>query len=385
LEAQRLAAAEAAWLAAKAAAARAVPACSGYGCVMKWQADQAAQRMAAQPLHVRGYGYALQVIAYAQYQAQVKQYQAENYAYARMGTTREAEAQRIYQEKLAIHHQWVAEQTSIEAERAQLLFYDTARLTGTVLSDPSTATHLVLDVLGMIPVIGEPADGLNALIYLAEGDELNAGLSAAGMIPIGGMAVTGVRAVKTAVSAGMDAVRMVDATSSAISMAVKLDPPTIKPVTGATTPPAAPVAAAVPPAPKPADGGVPISEGVAPIRGLSQYGGVVSEQGTNAAGGRVVTSSGPISQDDFAGFVNSGVMRGDDVHVLTGVHGAPDGSMVPDVTLYADDVARFGDLDGVTIHDVATMSPAAITEVLESPGTIIGGFCDSAVCLAPFM
>ena len=52
LEAQRLAAAEAAWLAAKAAAARAVPACSGYGCVMKWQADQAAQRMAAQPLHV---------------------------------------------------------------------------------------------------------------------------------------------------------------------------------------------------------------------------------------------------------------------------------------------------------------------------------------------
>jgi hypothetical protein len=171
-----------------------------------------------------------------------------------MGTTREAEAQRIYQEKLAIHHQWVAEQTSIEAERAQLLFYDTVRLTGTVLSDPSTATHLVLDALGMIPVIGEPADGLNALIYLAEGDELNAGRSAAGMIPIGGMAVTGVRAVKTAVSAGMDAVRMVDATSSAISMAVKLDPPTIKPPTGATTPPpAAPVAAAVPPAPKTAD------------------------------------------------------------------------------------------------------------------------------------
>ncbi len=101
LEAQRLAAAEAAWLAAQKAAYRAAPTnCSGYGCYMKWQAQSPARFMAQQPLHVRGYAYALQVIAYADYQAQLKQYQAENYAYARAGTTREAEALRIYNEKL---------------------------------------------------------------------------------------------------------------------------------------------------------------------------------------------------------------------------------------------------------------------------------------------
>ena len=178
--------------------------------------------MAQQPLHVRGYAYALQVIAYADYQAQLKQYQAENYAFARAGTTREAEALRIYNEKLAIHHRWQAEQAAIEHERAQLLFYDTVTATAKTLSDPSTAIHLTLDVLGMIPVIGEPADGLNALIYLAEGDEVNAAISAAGMLPIGGMAATGARAVKTAVKTGLEAAAQISATS--VTM-LKVTPP----------------------------------------------------------------------------------------------------------------------------------------------------------------
>lgn len=43
--------------------------------------------------------------------------------------------------------------------------------------------HGGLDVLGLVPGFGEVADGVNALIYLAEGDYLNAGLSAAAMIP----------------------------------------------------------------------------------------------------------------------------------------------------------------------------------------------------------
>ena len=227
---------------------------------MKWQAESPARFMAQQPLHVRGYAYALQVIAYADYQAQLKQYQAENYAYARAGTTREAEALRIYNEKLAIHHRWQAEQAAIEHERAQLLFYDTVTATAQTLSDPSTAIHLTLDVLGMIPVIGEPADGLNALIYLAEGDEVNAAISAAGMLPIGGMAVTGARAVKTAVKTGLRAAEQIAATS--LSM-LKVAPPAptavLKIDTSAATPPTAPVGAATPPAPKPADA-VPASQ-----------------------------------------------------------------------------------------------------------------------------
>jgi hypothetical protein len=51
----------------------------------------------------------------------------------------------------------------------------------------------VLDGVGLIPVVGEPADGVNALWYGAEGDELNAGLSAAGMVPFAGWGATGAK------------------------------------------------------------------------------------------------------------------------------------------------------------------------------------------------
>gem|GEM_PF-6059765 len=59
---------------------------------------------------------------------------------------------------------------------------------------PSIETlHTLLDILGMVPVVGEPADGLNAGIYIIEGDWVNAGLSGAALIPVGGQAVTGTR------------------------------------------------------------------------------------------------------------------------------------------------------------------------------------------------
>lgn len=51
--------------------------------------------------------------------------------------------------------------------------------------------HTILDVLGLIPVIGEPADAVNAGWYSAEGDWVNAGLSSAALIPFAGMAFTG--------------------------------------------------------------------------------------------------------------------------------------------------------------------------------------------------
>jgi WXG100 family type VII secretion target len=46
--------------------------------------------------------------------------------------------------------------------------------------------HGGLDVLGFVPGLGEIADGLNGLIYLAEGRHLEAGISFAAMIPIVG-------------------------------------------------------------------------------------------------------------------------------------------------------------------------------------------------------
>jgi RHS repeat-associated protein len=48
--------------------------------------------------------------------------------------------------------------------------------------------HAALDVAGMVPVIGEIADGANALIYLSEGRYVEAGISAMGMIPVLGEA-----------------------------------------------------------------------------------------------------------------------------------------------------------------------------------------------------
>jgi hypothetical protein len=57
----------------------------------------------------------------------------------------------------------------------------------------SNAVHTGLDAVGMVPVIGEPADLANALLYNYEGDLENAATSTAGMIPFLGMLGTGKR------------------------------------------------------------------------------------------------------------------------------------------------------------------------------------------------
>ena len=105
----------------------------------------------------------------------------------------------------------------------------------------------------------------------------------------------------------------------------------------------------------------------------------------NAAGGRLFTSTGAINQNDFAGIVNAGVMLGDDVHILTGAHGFPDGTIEADPRLFRDDVKEFGHRPGVHIHDLPAMSPAQIGEIVNAPGIIIGGFCDSGAFLAPYI
>ncbi|QIL42070.1 hypothetical protein G7074_24060 [Pedobacter sp. HDW13] len=56
--------------------------------------------------------------------------------------------------------------------------------------------HLALDGVGLIPVYGEVADLANAVIYLVEGDGVNATLSAIGVIPIAGWWATGARYAK---------------------------------------------------------------------------------------------------------------------------------------------------------------------------------------------
>lgn len=68
----------------------------------------------------------------------------------------------------------------------------------------SDALHLTLDVVGLIPVVGELADGANAVAYLIEGDKANATLSALAMVPGAGMAATGAKLGKKAAGAAVE-------------------------------------------------------------------------------------------------------------------------------------------------------------------------------------
>ena len=68
----------------------------------------------------------------------------------------------------------------------------------------------LLDLAGLVPGFGEIADGANALIYWGRGDNLNAGLSAAAMVPFAGWGATaakvGVKA-DNAIDAGQAAAK----------------------------------------------------------------------------------------------------------------------------------------------------------------------------------
>ncbi|WP_297338073.1 AHH domain-containing protein [Algoriphagus sp.] len=55
------------------------------------------------------------------------------------------------------------------------------------------ALHWTLDIAGLVPVLGEPADLLNATLYLIEGDGVNATISAASAIPFYGIIASGSR------------------------------------------------------------------------------------------------------------------------------------------------------------------------------------------------
>lgn len=69
--------------------------------------------------------------------------------------------------------------------------------------------HGALDVVGMIPGVGEVADLANAAIYLAEGDYGNAAMSAMGAIPLVGNVATAAKVAK-AVDKAADAAKAID-------------------------------------------------------------------------------------------------------------------------------------------------------------------------------
>ena len=88
--------------------------------------------------------------------------------------------------------------------------------TGTSIED----IHTTLDLLGMIPVVGELADGTNAIIYLAQGDLANASLSAVALVPVLGSAGTATRltikGVDAATNAAKPALKNIDEVKGAL-------------------------------------------------------------------------------------------------------------------------------------------------------------------------
>lgn len=55
------------------------------------------------------------------------------------------------------------------------------------------AVHTILDVAGMVPVLGEVADGINGGLYLLQGNKTDAALSFAATISIAGWGATGAK------------------------------------------------------------------------------------------------------------------------------------------------------------------------------------------------
>jgi RHS repeat-associated protein len=72
-----------------------------------------------------------------------------------------------------------------------------------------------IDIAGLIPLVGEIADGANALIYTARGDYTNAALSTAAMIPIAGWGATGGKFVNKALKFTKDQQALIDIAKAA--------------------------------------------------------------------------------------------------------------------------------------------------------------------------
>jgi hypothetical protein len=75
-------------------------------------------------------------------------------------------------------------------------------------SSPLDNLQNALNFGGMVPVFGEPIDGVNGIIYYIRGDKVNAALSAGSMIPFIGNGVAGAKIVKNGANVFKDAVNV---------------------------------------------------------------------------------------------------------------------------------------------------------------------------------
>jgi hypothetical protein len=83
-----------------------------------------------------------------------------------------------------------------------------AKKAGRQLSDPNSLMsqlgHTALDTVGMVPIVGSVAEGVNAGWYAAQGDYADAALSAAAAIPVAGDAADAARLTRDGIGLARD-------------------------------------------------------------------------------------------------------------------------------------------------------------------------------------
>ena len=153
--------------------------------------------------------------------------------------------------------------------------------------------HGALDVVGLVPGFGEPADLLNGLWYTAEGNYIDAGLAYASAIPIAGYAASaakGARYVNKAVDAAdtaTDATKATEKTKDAVDAADKVTPP-VTPKPKEKPAPAPPAKAKEAPQAKKGDSGGKKGDGA---EKKSDTSGGGKDSDAPAAGGSCKTSN----------------------------------------------------------------------------------------------
>jgi len=83
-------------------------------------------------------------------------------------------------------------------------------------------THGLLDGVGLIPVAGEAANAIGALVYLAEGDKISAAMDFAAMWPAGGQAATAAKYGRKAVGVAVEQAEKAAAKETAEAAAKRL-------------------------------------------------------------------------------------------------------------------------------------------------------------------
>ncbi|MDX2564918.1 SpvB/TcaC N-terminal domain-containing protein [Streptomyces sp. TX20-6-3] len=189
------------------------------------------------------------------------------------------------------------------AEPRNLAVYTYAHNNPVKLMDPTgkwpkmpswkTIGHTTLDVVGMVPVVGEVGDLANAGWYAAEGDYVNAGLSAASAIPGAGYAANAAKYGNKA----LDAAQAAKTAGNAGDAAATAKAADTAPVPKAADSPAAPKPADSGPAPKAADTG---GGGCGTGNSFTPDTRVVMADGTHKPIGRVrigdtVTATDPVT------------------------------------------------------------------------------------------